>query len=160
MSKNLHQQINKPHSKTDKPSTKKTTGSKNIKTANNKINKKPNKTTTKSKPLPSIKQNLPQEDIDIILSTVNPILQDESYQKTKSALSKHYIASCHQFNAQDFKILLNDNHRYRLLIKESLLITQRKPTLNTTERSIPLYIYIYIFRRNPTTQCTTTTKPN
>ena len=59
----------------------------------------------------------------------------------KSALTKHFVSTGHAFTDKDFKILLSDRNRYRLLIKESLLIRQREPKLNGTDRSTPLYIF-------------------
>ncbi|CAF4449483.1 unnamed protein product, partial [Rotaria magnacalcarata] len=44
-------------------------------------------------------------------------------------------------NWSNFHVTWQDNHPYRLLIKESLLITAYKPELNKTTHSVPLVIF-------------------
>ena len=62
-------------------------------------------------------------------------------QLLKSALYKHQINANHTINWSEWKILSKDSNRYRLLIRESLQILQRKPSLNRTTCSIPLIVY-------------------
>jgi len=89
----------------------------------------------------TIKQNLQEDDVEQILMNTRPAEKPNNNHTAKSALAKHYLSTGHIFSDTDFKILLSDQHRYRLLVKESLLIRQRGPQLNGTDRSLPLYIY-------------------
>lgn len=98
-------------------------------------------TKSQTRKLKPIKQNLDATDINEILKTTTSVVKNETNLIPKSALTKHYVATGHVFRDNDFKILLSDRHRYRLLIKESILIRQKEPKLNGTDRSIPLYIY-------------------
>jgi hypothetical protein len=98
-------------------------------------------TRSQTRKIPIIKQKLEQDDIDQILLNTTPVDKKESDLIPKSAISKHYISTGHIFTNKDFQVLLSDPHRYRLLIKESLLIRQKNPILNGTDRSLPLYIY-------------------
>ncbi|CAM4840181.1 unnamed protein product [Rotaria magnacalcarata] len=115
------------------------------KTANlsshNKVQKKLVKTKSKPKNITTIHKKLTEDDIDDILKNTTTVEKKNVDIIPKSALSKHFAATGHRFNADDFDILLSDYHRYRLVIKESLLIIRRNPTLNVNERSMPLYIY-------------------
>jgi hypothetical protein len=107
----------------------------------NKVQKKVYMTRSQTKTIKTIKQKLEEDDIDDILSNTVPVNTNKADSGPKSALSKHYVSTGHVFTDKDFQILLSDQHRYRLLVKESLLIRQRSPKLNGTDRSLPLYIY-------------------
>jgi hypothetical protein len=109
-----------------------------------------NETTTETKVLiarsqtrkiSSIKPDPKKVDTDEILQNAIPVEKKANNMIPKSALTKHYVSTGHIFAEKDFKILLSDRNLYRLLIKESLLIRQREPKLNGTDRSIPLYIF-------------------
>ena len=58
-----------------------------------------------------------------------------------SSLAQHEKETGHHINWADFQVVWGDNHPYRLLIKESLLIQAYKPELNRTTHSVPLLIY-------------------
>ena len=58
-----------------------------------------------------------------------------------SSLAQHEKDTDHHINWADFQVVWGDNHPYRLLIKESLLIQAYKPELNRTTHSVPLLIY-------------------
>ena len=98
-------------------------------------------TRSQTKKLKPIEENLDEDDIETILMNTIPTNAQLTTITPKSALSKHYLSTGHSFKPNDFHILLVDQHRYRLLIKESLMIKQKNPALNSTERSLPLYIY-------------------
>ena len=61
--------------------------------------------------------------------------------QVKSALRRHEIDTGHEINWRNWKILSKDTKRYRLLVRESLLIQNRQPTLNKTVCSVPLIVY-------------------
>jgi hypothetical protein len=114
------------------------------------VQKKVYVTKSQTGKIKTIKQNLEEDEIDIILSNTMLVGTKETDSGPKSALSKHYVSTGHVFTNKDFQILLSDHHRYRLLIKESLLIRQRNPKLNGTDRSLPLYIYPDGLEKNET----------
>jgi hypothetical protein len=86
-------------------------------------------------------QGLRKDMIHETLKNTTVIKENKKPLLPISALAKHYVIRNHLFKQNHFKILLNDKYRYRLLIKETLLIKKRKPALNATDRSLPLYIY-------------------
>ncbi|CAM4842754.1 unnamed protein product [Rotaria magnacalcarata] len=106
-----------------------------------KVQKKVVKTKSKPKNITTIHKKLTEYDIDDILSNTTAVYKKNVNIIPKSTISKHSAATGHRFNNEDFGILLADYHRYRLIIKESLLIIKRNPKLNVNERSMPLYIY-------------------
>ena len=59
----------------------------------------------------------------------------------KSALYKHQIEKNHTINWNDWKIISKDCKKYRLLVRESLQILNKKPNLNRTVCSVPLIVY-------------------
>ena len=58
-----------------------------------------------------------------------------------SAVKRHMSSTKHQFDWDNVSLLGGDKHPYRLLIKESLEIACKSPSLNQTIRSAPLVIY-------------------
>ncbi|CAF1530574.1 unnamed protein product, partial [Rotaria sordida] len=58
-----------------------------------------------------------------------------------SAIKRHITPTNHKIDWNNWSILDRDNHPYRLLVKESLAITENSPSLNRTTRSIPLVVY-------------------
>ncbi|CAF1656456.1 unnamed protein product [Adineta ricciae] len=63
------------------------------------------------------------------------------YYKPQSALGKHAFQTAHKFNFENINILDQDQKHYRLLLKESLHIRVKKPQLNATDISVPLYVF-------------------
>ena len=86
-------------------------------------------------------ENLTKDMIDKTLRNTVVLKENKKPLLPTSALAKHYVLRSHLFSQNHFQILLTDKYRYRLLIKETLLIKKLKPTLNATDRSVPLYIY-------------------
>ncbi|CAF2745316.1 unnamed protein product [Rotaria sp. Silwood2] len=52
----------------------------------------------------------------------------------------HMISTQHKIDWYSWSIMDKDKHPYRLLVKESLAINEKSPTLNLTTRSVPLVI--------------------
>jgi len=74
------------------------------------------------------------------------IIEEEEQEKNierlkKSALYKHHVEKNHLINWTEWEIISKDPNRYRLLVRESLHILQKKPTLNRTICSTPLIVY-------------------
>ena len=59
----------------------------------------------------------------------------------QSAVSDHLLQCDCSINFDDFDILASETNNFRLLIKESLLITRDKPVLNRTTTSFPLKLF-------------------
>jgi len=106
-----------------------------------KVRKKIHVTRSQTKKTSTITHKLEEDDIDHLLLNTIPVDEQDKIVTPKSALAKHYVSTGHLFTDKDFQILLSDQHRYRLLINESLLIREKNPKLNGTDRSLPLYIY-------------------
>ncbi|CAF1391704.1 unnamed protein product [Didymodactylos carnosus] len=59
----------------------------------------------------------------------------------KSAIGKHYSNTGHVITDNNFEIVLREKQKYKLLVKESLVIRASLSMLNGTDRSVPLYVY-------------------
>ena len=65
-------------------------------------------------------------------------LTEKSLKKVKQpAISDHLLQCKCAVNFDDFNILITDSNKFKLLLRESLLIKHDKPVLNLTIRSIP-----------------------
>ncbi|CAF3715913.1 unnamed protein product [Rotaria sp. Silwood1] len=76
----------------------------------------------------------------------SPKIQNESIDfeqnnLTHSAVKQHEINNNHKIDWANCNIIAKDNKHYQLLVKESLLICNSKPTLNKTICSVPLIMY-------------------
>ncbi|CAF4296389.1 unnamed protein product [Rotaria sp. Silwood2] len=98
-------------------------------------------TRSRTGKLPSSSMKLYKDDIDELLKQTTVKLKNEQTPIPKSTISKHYIKTRHMFTKDDFSILLMEQYRYRLRIKESLLIKAKDPKLNGYEGSMPLYVF-------------------
>ena len=66
----------------------------------------------------------------------------EKKAKTKdSAVSDHLLLCNHSPSFQNFSVLNEENKKFLLELKESLLIMRYKPSLNRNIRSAPLYLF-------------------
>ena len=66
---------------------------------------------------------------------------DMTNYKPNSALGKHVYKTGHSIDFDNIEILKQDQRHYRLLIKESIEIRSKKPSLNGTDTSVPLYVF-------------------
>ena len=138
----MHEQTSKQRKNLPKPFDSSTTTSDNHTTTDRpQVPKKTHITRAKTRTLSKIPQSLPEEELDQILTETTSVQATKKARMPNSALTRHYLATGHLFTDQDFNILLADPHRYKLLIKESLLIKKTRPAFNGMERSLPLYIY-------------------
>ena len=74
----------------------------------------------------------PSEDISI------SHLTGKRVECKPSAISDHLLLYNHESDFNDFAILCRDNNGFRLLLKESMLISRDSPVLNKNTASIPL----------------------
>jgi hypothetical protein len=75
------------------------------------------------------------------LSQIQQEQKDILQYQPNSALGKHVKRTNHSIDFQTPLILNQDQRNYRLLIKESIEIRSRKPILNGTDTSVPLYVF-------------------
>ena len=59
----------------------------------------------------------------------------------QSAISDHLLKCNCAINFDDFSILATDCNKFKLLLRESLLIKRDKPILNRTIKSFPLELF-------------------
>ena len=70
------------------------------------------------------------------------ILQENALRNVKqSAISDHLLQCNCAINFDDFSILARDCNKFKLLLRESLLIKRDKPILNRTIKSFPLELF-------------------
>ena len=58
-----------------------------------------------------------------------------------SAVSDHLLQHNHDSDFNDFTVQCRDNNGFRLLLKESILISRDSPVLNKNTASIPLLLF-------------------
>ena len=68
-------------------------------------------------------------------------LTGKSVECKPFAVSDHHLLHNHDSNFNDFFILCQDNNGFRLLLKESILISRDSPVLNKNTASIPLLLF-------------------
>ena len=59
----------------------------------------------------------------------------------QSAISGHLLQCNYTINFDHFDILAAESNKFKLLLKESLLIKRDKPILNRTIKSFPLELF-------------------
>ena len=57
------------------------------------------------------------------------------------AISDHLLHCNYAINSDDFSILATDCNKFKLLLREGLLIKHDKPILNRTIKSFPLELF-------------------
>ena len=62
----------------------------------------------------------------------------------KSAIFDHILLKGHESSFEDFTILLKENNKFKLHLKESLLIKRDKPELNRNIYSYPLELFDWL----------------
>ena len=74
-------------------------------------------------------------------SGVSPLTGKKPKSKTTIAIKDHMIFCDHVVSLEDFKTLVSSNSEFHLNIKESLLKSRDKPELNSSEKSLPRYLF-------------------
>ena len=69
------------------------------------------------------------------------VTSPEHNQIILSAVKQHENSNNHKIDWTNCNIIARDNKNYQLLVKESLLINEHKPTLNKTTCSVPFIIF-------------------
>ena len=82
--------------------------------------------------------------IDKSCRRISKLIKDHNDRDLKSHILRHFVESGHvNVSYEDFKIIaknLNFNH-WKRKIAESLLIKEKRPTLNTHDKSVPLKLF-------------------
>ena len=71
---------------------------------------------------------------------ISPLTKKEVKLKGR-AISDHLLLCKHSPSFESFSVLTNENKKFLLELKESLLIMRDKPSLNRNVRSTPLYLF-------------------
>ena len=79
-----------------------------------------------------------QEHLGVSILTGNNLTYND---QSASAVRKHCHQNNHESMVNDFKIIGSARNNFHLLLKESIIISVFKPTLNNTKESMPLYLF-------------------
>ena len=85
-----------------------------------------------------------ENDIGESRLRISERIKDHNVRVLKSHILRHSVESGHaNVSCEDFKIIaknFNNNHWKRRIV-ESLLIKEKRPTLNTHDKSVPLKLF-------------------
>ncbi|CAF1614524.1 unnamed protein product [Adineta ricciae] len=98
----------------------------------------PNPATIRRSQRIQAQNNMPTAS-NLTTTSVTTISTDD--QKRKSSIEHHQNQTGHEMNWENFNILCHESHKYKLLLKESLIIKAYNTALNKTTHSVPLIIY-------------------
>ena len=73
--------------------------------------------------------------------STSPLTRKRVNNNKKSSVNDHCLSSVHVCSFEDFTVLNYESHKFKRLIKESLLVTKDKPLLNEQVRSLKLEIF-------------------
>ena len=59
----------------------------------------------------------------------------------KSSVKDYYLLSDHAYSFDGFTVLNNESHKFKCLIKGSLLVTKDEPLLNKQVKSLKLKLF-------------------
>ena len=72
---------------------------------------------------------------------MSPLRGKRVNNSKKSSVKDHCLLSGHVCSFEDFTILNYESHKFKRLIKESLLVTMDKPLLNKQVKSLKLELF-------------------
>ncbi|CAF3279221.1 unnamed protein product [Rotaria sp. Silwood2] len=124
-----------------KTAKSKHTVKRNSSTIKTSVQRKGSITRSQTGKLPPLSVQSIQQEIAKLVKNPEIIQTNIKPPTPKAAIAKHYYTTGHTFTNDDFNIRIKERYKYKLSIKESLLIKQKKPPLNKGIRSVPLYIY-------------------
>ncbi|CAF1491492.1 unnamed protein product, partial [Adineta steineri] len=107
----------------------------NMNDSNNQLNKdKPSNNMNGSND-----QRIKDYDFEpIIIDSLINIIKEN---KIVSSIQKHIDETKHKMDWKNCKVMCTETSKHKLLIRESLFIIAKKPELNRTTHSVPLYIF-------------------
>ena len=74
-----------------------------------------------------------------------PLTRKRVNNNKKSSVKDHCLLSGHVCSFEDFSVLNYESHKFKRLIKESLLVTKDKPLLNKQVKSLKLELFWFNF---------------
>lgn len=76
------------------------------------------------------------------IDTADTYSNNESRKKPPdTSISNHQQQTGHRIDWEGFKVVWQDSHSYKLLVKESLVIKAYETPLNRTTHSVPMYVF-------------------
>ena len=72
---------------------------------------------------------------------MSPLMRKRVKNSRKSSIKDHCLLSGHMCSSEDFTVLNSESHKFKQLIKESLLVTKDKPLLNKKVKSLKLELF-------------------
>ena len=72
---------------------------------------------------------------------MTPLIAKQVKNPKMSAIFPHILLKDHKASFEDFTILLKENNKFKLRLKESLLIERDKPELSRNIYSYPLELF-------------------
>ena len=73
--------------------------------------------------------------------SMSPLTRKRVNNNKKSSVKDHCLLSGHVCSFEDFTVLNYESHKFKRLIKESLLVTKDKPLLNKQVKSLKLELF-------------------
>ena len=73
--------------------------------------------------------------------STSPVMGKRVNNNKKPSFKDHCLLSGHVCSFEDFTVLNYESHKFKLLIKESLLVTKDKPSLNKQVKSLKLELF-------------------
>ena len=73
--------------------------------------------------------------------STSPLTGKRVNNNKKSSVKDHCLLSGHVCSFEDFSVLNYESHKFKRLIKESLLVTKDKPLLNKQVKSLKLELF-------------------
>ena len=72
---------------------------------------------------------------------MSPLTGKMVHNNKKSSVKDHYLLSGQVCSFDDFTVLNYESHKFKRLIKESLLVTKDKPLLDKQVKSLKLELF-------------------
>ena len=73
--------------------------------------------------------------------STSPLTGKRVNNKKKSSVKDNFLLSSHLCSFEDFSVLNYESHKFKRLIKESLLVTKDKPLLNKQVKLLKLELF-------------------
>ena len=73
--------------------------------------------------------------------STSPLTEKRVHNNKNSSVKDHCLLSGHVCSFDDFTVLNYESHKFKCLIKESLLVTKHKPLLNKQVKSLKLELF-------------------
>ena len=78
--------------------------------------------------------------LELMNTYISPLTRKQ-VKPENSSLAHHLLLCNHSASYDDFSILMRENKKFLLELKESLLIMRDKPSFNRNHTPAPLYLF-------------------